>query len=110
MTVQGNILGFPILSLITYLPLVGAILLLFVGRERIGVIRNLAFVSSLASFAVSLLLPFNYDQSTAAVQFVEQRTVDPEHRGDLLLRAGRHQPVAGHADHVPVADRRPVLL
>jgi NADH-quinone oxidoreductase subunit M len=72
MTVQGNILGFPILSLITYLPLVGAVLLLFVGRERIGVIRNLAFVSSLASFAASLLLPFNYDQSTAAAQFVEQ--------------------------------------
>ncbi|MGD0264017.1 MAG: NADH-quinone oxidoreductase subunit M [Candidatus Methylomirabilota bacterium] len=72
MTVQGNILGFPILSLITYAPLAGAILLLFVGRERIGVIRNLAFVFSLASFAVSLLLPFSYDHSTAAVQFVEQ--------------------------------------
>jgi NADH-quinone oxidoreductase subunit M len=72
MTVQGNILGYPILSLITYLPLAGAILLLFVGRERIGVIRNLAFVFSLASFVASLLLPFNYDPSTAAVQFVEQ--------------------------------------
>ncbi|MFI5338500.1 MAG: NADH-quinone oxidoreductase subunit M [Candidatus Methylomirabilales bacterium] len=77
MTVQGNILGVPILSLITYIPLVGAILLLFVGRERIGIIRNLAFVSSLASFAVSLLLPFNYDQSTAAVQFVERHTWIP---------------------------------
>jgi NADH-quinone oxidoreductase subunit M len=72
MTVQGNILGFPILSLITYIPLVGAILLLFVGRERIGVIRNLAFVSSLASFAISLLIPAYYDRSTAAVQFVER--------------------------------------
>jgi NADH-quinone oxidoreductase subunit M len=72
MTVQGNILGFPILSLITYVPLAGAILLLFVGRERIRVIRNLAFVFSLASFAVSLRLPFSYDQATAAVQFVEQ--------------------------------------
>jgi len=72
MTVQGNIVGFPILSLITYIPLAGAILLLFVGRERLGVIRNLAFISSLASFAVSLLLPSYYDQSTAAVQFVEQ--------------------------------------
>ena len=72
MTVQGNILGFPILSLITYMPLVGAVLLLFVGRERIGAIRNLALVSSLASLALSLLLPSNYDQSTAAVQFVEQ--------------------------------------
>ena len=77
MTVQGNILGYPILSLIAYLPLVGAILLLFVGRERIGIIRNLAFVFSLASFAVSLLLPFNYDQSTAAVQFVERHTWIP---------------------------------
>jgi NADH-quinone oxidoreductase subunit M len=72
MTVQGNILRFPILSLIAYLPLVGAVLLLFVGRERMGFIRNLAFVFSLASFVVSLLLPINYDPSTAAVQFSEQ--------------------------------------
>ncbi len=72
MTVQGNILGFPILSLITYIPLLGAILLLFVARGRLAVIRNVAFIFSLASFALSLLLPYNYDHSTAAVQFAEQ--------------------------------------
>ncbi len=77
MTVQGNVLGFPILSLITYLPLLGAILLLAVGRERIGAIRNLAFLFSLASFGVSLLLPFRYDPSTPAVQFVERHTWIP---------------------------------
>jgi NADH-quinone oxidoreductase subunit M len=77
MTVQGNVLGFPILSLIAYLPLMGAVLLLFVGRERIQVIRNLAFVFSLASFAVSLLVPLYFDRSTAAVQFVERASWIP---------------------------------
>jgi len=72
MTEQGNILGFPILSLITFLPVVGVILLLLVGRERVRVIRNLAFLFSLGSFAASLLLPLYYDRSTAAVQFVER--------------------------------------
>ena len=77
MTVQGNVLGFPILSLVAYLPLMGAVLLLFVGRERIQAIRNLAFASSLASLAVSLLLPLNFDPSTAAVQFVERKSWIP---------------------------------
>ena len=72
MTEQGNILGFPILSLITFLPVVGVILLLLVGRERVRVIRNLTFLFSLGSFAASLLLPLYYDRSTAAVQFVER--------------------------------------
>jgi NADH-quinone oxidoreductase subunit M len=72
MTVQGNVLGFPILSLITFLPLVGAILLLMVGREQIRGLRNLAFLVSVATFAVSLPIPFVYDQTTPAVQFVER--------------------------------------
>jgi NADH-quinone oxidoreductase subunit M len=77
MTVQGNVLGFPILSLVTFLPLVGAILLLFVGREQIRSLRNLAFLISLATFVVSLPLPFSYDQTTPAVQFVERASWIP---------------------------------
>jgi len=77
MTVQGNVLGFPILSLITFLPLVGAALLLFVGREQLRTIRNLAFLTSLVAFAVSLPLPFAYDQTTPAVQFVERASWIP---------------------------------
>ena len=41
------------LTVLTFLPLVGALLLLFVGREQLKAIRNLAFVFSLATFAVS---------------------------------------------------------
>ncbi len=72
MTVQGNVLGFPILSLITFLPLAGVLVLLCVGREQIRVIRNVAFLFSLATFAVSLWVPAYYDPGTAAVQFVER--------------------------------------
>ena len=36
--------SFPILSLITYVPLAGAILLLFVNRENTGTIKALATV------------------------------------------------------------------
>ncbi len=72
MTVQGNVLGFPILSLITFLPLVGAVLLLLVGKEQLRAIRNLAFLVSLATFAFSLPLPFLYDRTTPAVQFAER--------------------------------------
>jgi len=77
MTVQGNVLGFPILSLITFLPLVGAILLLVMGREQIRSLRNLAFLTSLATFVASLPLPFSYDQTTPAVQFVERASWIP---------------------------------
>jgi NADH-quinone oxidoreductase subunit M len=72
MTVQGNVLGFPILSLITFLPLVGAILLVLVRREQTRSLRNLAFLVSVANFAVSLPIPFVYDQTTPAMQLVER--------------------------------------
>ncbi len=72
MTIQGNVLGFPILTLITFLPLVGAILLLFLGREQLKALRNLAFLSSLATFVVSLWVPAWYDKGTPALQFVER--------------------------------------
>jgi NADH-quinone oxidoreductase subunit M len=77
MTVQGNVLGFPILSLVVFLPLLGAFLLLMVGREQIRSLRGLAFLTSLATFVVSLPLPFAYDRTTAAVQFAERASWIP---------------------------------
>jgi NADH-quinone oxidoreductase subunit M len=77
MTVQGNVLGFPILSLITFLPVVGAILLIMVGREQVRSQRTLAFLTSLVTFVVSLPLVFSYDQTTPAVQFVERASWIP---------------------------------
>ena len=95
MTVQGNVLGFPILSLITFFPLVGAMLLLMVGREQIRSLRNVAFLTSLDTFVVSLPLPFAYDQTTPAVQFVDRASWIPSIGVTYFFGLRRDQPVVG---------------
>ena len=52
------------LSSITYLPLIGAVILLFVPKDQHEWIRRIALISSLASFVVSLALPYYFDSST----------------------------------------------
>jgi NADH-quinone oxidoreductase subunit M len=66
----------PILSAITYLPLVGALLILFfmrgdseVGRRNI---RNVALGVTLLTFVVSLLIWWNFDFQDPGFQFVEE--------------------------------------
>ncbi len=71
-----------ILSLIVFLPLVGAVLALLLGdREgrRDGFVRWLSLVVSLVVFALTLLLWLRFDASAAApeFQFVEQRAWIP---------------------------------
>jgi len=66
-----NILQFPILSLIAYLPLLGVFLILALPKESKGGIRWSALAFTLASFAASLWLPAYFDASTPEMQFVE---------------------------------------
>lgn len=71
--------GVPILSLITFIPLFGALVLMVMsslsqndGKEQIS--KNaprVALVTSLAVLALSLLLVFSFDTTTADYQFVE---------------------------------------
>jgi len=77
MTIQGNVFGFPILSLITYLPLLGVVMLLFMGKEQLRGHRNVAFGISLVTFLISLPLVTGYDSSTANMQFVERASWIP---------------------------------
>ena len=56
-----NQLGFPLLSIVLWLPTLGALALLFVPRENIGAQRMLAFLAALAAFAASLVLPFTFE-------------------------------------------------
>lgn len=67
-----NVLNFPVLSLITYLPIIGAIVILFLSKEREEAIRWVAMVFSTLSFLVSLALPFYFNPNTAEMQFVEK--------------------------------------
>jgi NADH-quinone oxidoreductase subunit M len=67
-----------LLSLIVFLPLVGAVLTLLAGGranspEREPLVRNVALLSSLAVFAATLYLWWQFDPTSADYQFVEQR-------------------------------------
>jgi len=65
----------PILSLVIFLPLVGALFIVFVRGEAADVARNarsVALWTSLATFLLSLALWLKFDTSTAAFQFEER--------------------------------------
>lgn len=66
--------NWPILSLVTFLPLVGAIFIMFVRGTPEVVARNArmtALWTSLITFALSVLLWIDFDPTTADFQFVE---------------------------------------
>jgi NADH-quinone oxidoreductase subunit M len=70
------------LSLIVFLPLVGATLALLAGGrgdrpEREPLVRNIALATSLLTFAATLVLWWRFDPSSAEYQFVETRAWMP---------------------------------
>jgi NADH-quinone oxidoreductase subunit M len=67
--------GWPILSTITFLPLVGAILILFANEEAPGGrdnIRRIALWTSGFTFVLSLFIWIGFDEGVAGFQFVEE--------------------------------------
>src|SRR5262245_15195876 len=66
-----------ILSVVTFLPVVGAALLMLLPREREGMQKTTALVTSIATFVASLPLWFKFDTRSADYQFVEQRAWMP---------------------------------
>jgi NADH-quinone oxidoreductase subunit M len=70
-----NAAGFPLLSLLTFLPLAGALFILSLrGEERVVAenARWAALWTSLIVFALSLTLWFRFDKADAGFQFVER--------------------------------------
>ncbi len=67
--------GWPILSLVTFLPLVGAFFCLIVNGPREAVERNcrsIAIVTTLVTFLISLVLWARFDPTKAGFQFEEK--------------------------------------
>ncbi|HSD34145.1 MAG TPA: NADH-quinone oxidoreductase subunit M [Alphaproteobacteria bacterium] len=67
--------SFPILSVITFLPLFGVMFILFTNGEPALVARNARYVAlwtSLVTFVLSLYVLFSFDAGTADFQHVEQ--------------------------------------
>ncbi len=68
-------ISWPILSLVTFLPLVGALFILTIRGEEAVVARNarnVALWTSTITFLLSLLLWINFDATSADFQFVEK--------------------------------------
>jgi NADH-quinone oxidoreductase subunit M len=67
--------SWPILSVVTFLPLAGALFIAFLNEDEAGV-RNARWVAlwtTLIVFAISLILIWRFDASTADFQFLEKR-------------------------------------
>lgn len=65
-------MNIPILSLITFLPLAGSVILIFINREKENFLRSFAFAVTLINFIISLFLYFNFNSQTPDPQFVER--------------------------------------
>ncbi len=77
-----NAAGFPILSLLTWLPLVGCLVIMCVRGDEETVASNArwaALWTSLIVFGLSLVLWFDFDRSNPGFQFVENLPWLPEY-------------------------------
>ena len=74
----------PILSIVTFLPMVGALLILLLVRGTPQDVANnarwSALWTSLITFAISILIWTGFDNSTHAFQFVEKAEWMPEYK------------------------------
>ncbi|UCG77344.1 MAG: NADH-quinone oxidoreductase subunit M [Nitrospirota bacterium] len=64
-------LGYPILSTVIFLPIIGGLLLLLISRANESVIKWGALAVSIVTFVVSLPLFTNFDKTTHLMQFTE---------------------------------------
>ena len=73
--------GLPVLSLVTFLPLVGALIILTIRGDDAIVARNarnVAMFTTCLTFVISLELWFQFDRGVSGFQFVEQAAWLPE--------------------------------
>jgi NADH-quinone oxidoreductase subunit M len=69
--------GWPILSIITWAPFVGAVLIMFTARHRPLLVRGLAVTSTGIALLGTLLIYFTYDREAAGFQFYEEISLVP---------------------------------
>ncbi|MBU4254976.1 MAG: NADH-quinone oxidoreductase subunit M [Acidobacteria bacterium] len=65
-------MNIPVLSIITFLPLACALLLIFLPKEKTSLLKTLVLVITVINFIISLTLFFNFDGGTSDPQFVEK--------------------------------------
>ena len=68
---------FPVLSIITWTPFVGALLIMFVARHHPLGVRLIAMVSALVPTVLSVFIYIAYDREAASFQFYEKLPLVP---------------------------------
>lgn len=63
--------GFPLLSLIIWLPIIFGLIVLVMGDRNVRAVRWFSLVGAVAGFLVALPLYSGFDPSTSAMQFTE---------------------------------------
>jgi NADH-quinone oxidoreductase subunit M len=61
-----------LLTAVIFFPLAGVLLLVFLPKGNLRLIRNAALLTTIAEFLLSLPIVFRFDDATAAMQFVER--------------------------------------
>jgi len=74
-----------LLTILTFLPLLGVMILLFMKREQGKAMKALTLTVTLANFLISLLLLKDFDLSVAGVQFVEKVAWIPDYGFSYFL-------------------------
>ena len=101
-------MNWPILSVVTFLPLLGALFIMLVrGNEPLakGTARWVAMWTTLVTFAISLVMVWRFDPTSPEFQFVEKHPW----LGDRHLPHGRRRHFAALRDphHRADADLHP---
>jgi len=69
---------YPLLSVLIFLPLAGAIVVMLLPRNNPALAKGLTLVWTIIEFALSLPLFFSFDETTAGMQFTENVSWFPE--------------------------------
>ena len=70
--VQGDALAFPILSMLVFLPVAGALIITLLSKRRPEFVRLVAALTSVATGALSVWLLVEFDGDSPGFQFVSQ--------------------------------------
>ena len=62
-----------LLTLVTFIPLIGGLALLFVPKGKDDIVRGIATAAAAVALILSVIVLLGYDKSLAGMQFVEHR-------------------------------------
>jgi NADH-quinone oxidoreductase subunit M len=65
-------MNYSILSTITFLPILGVVILLFIDKENHRLLKGITLIITIIDLILSLPLFFSFDGSSSAMQFVEK--------------------------------------